>query len=238
MLYCFLEGIILDLPTIIQHEMIKIKEIDRRALGFGALLTDQIFERSRIDLSTEVSIPCQGPIDKYMIERSRVLDLLAERVIEGGLDALTPHHLEADVPTDAPQDDDVPIIDAQPIRTPSASAFVSTSAPGPSLPDAFYSSFGDFQHRTSDRLKEMGRMLNSLENSFRFSSIDNRIVDLRLQRLEQDQITVLDELKETRWELKEARDELKEIRNEHRETRALLDTILAHLPPPPPLSFS
>lgn len=180
-------------------------------------------------MSTEEPIPCQGPIDKYMIERSHVLDLLAERVIEGGLDALPPHHPKADVPTDAPHDDDVPMIEPQPI--PASTASASSSAPEPSTSYAFYASVGDSQRHTSDRLTEMESLFHCLDNSFRFSSVDYRQVDLRLQRFEWDQITILDELKETRWELRE-------IRNKHRETRAVIDTILARLSPPPPSSSS
>lgn len=73
-LYYFMEGIILDLPNIILHEMAKIREGERRALGFGALLT-MIFKATGIDLSTEVPIPSQAPFDKYTIERSHVFKL-------------------------------------------------------------------------------------------------------------------------------------------------------------------
>lgn len=184
-LYCFLERIILDLSTIILHEMVKIHEIDHRALGFGALLTE-IFARSGIDLSTKISIP----IDRYMIERNRVLNLLAELVIEGGLDALSPNHSEAHVHTDAPRDDDVPMIEAQPTLTSTSSAPTpaSASTPEPFHSYSFYCAVGDFQHRTFDRLKEVERVLKSLDNSTRFSLIDYRSVDLRLQRLKRDKI--------------------------------------------------
>ncbi|GAB2279475.1 hypothetical protein Dimus_014114 [Dionaea muscipula] len=82
LLYCFVQGIKLDLPTIIMKEIVRIKEADgSKALGFGALLT-RVFENTPILLEEELNEVCGSPLNHFPITQSKVLERINARVAQ------------------------------------------------------------------------------------------------------------------------------------------------------------
>ncbi|GAB2273283.1 hypothetical protein Dimus_008083 [Dionaea muscipula] len=82
LLYCFVQRIKLDLPTIIMKEIVRIKEADgSKALGFGALLT-RIFENTPILLEEELDEACGGPLNQFAISQSKVLEKINARAAQ------------------------------------------------------------------------------------------------------------------------------------------------------------
>ncbi|GAB2299362.1 hypothetical protein Dimus_033437 [Dionaea muscipula] len=82
LLYCFVQGIKLDLPTITMKEIVRIKEADgSKALGFGALLT-RIFENTSILLEEELDEACGGPLNHFAITQRKVLERFNARAAQ------------------------------------------------------------------------------------------------------------------------------------------------------------
>ncbi|GAB2267908.1 hypothetical protein Dimus_002882, partial [Dionaea muscipula] len=83
LLYCFVQGIKLDLPTIIMKEIERIKEVDgSKALGFGALLT-RVFQNTPILSEKELDKVCGGPLNQFTITQSKVLERINARAAQG-----------------------------------------------------------------------------------------------------------------------------------------------------------
>ncbi|GAB2266732.1 hypothetical protein Dimus_001724 [Dionaea muscipula] len=82
LLFCFVKGIKLDLPTIILKEIVRIKEADgSKALGFGALLT-RVFENTHILLEEELDKACGGPLNHFTITQRKVLERINTRAAQ------------------------------------------------------------------------------------------------------------------------------------------------------------
>ncbi|GAB2290252.1 hypothetical protein Dimus_024534 [Dionaea muscipula] len=82
LLYCYVQGIKLDLPTIIMKEIVRIKEADgSKALGFGAVLT-RVFDNTPILLEEELDEVFGGPLNHFSITQSKVLEIINARATQ------------------------------------------------------------------------------------------------------------------------------------------------------------